>query len=108
MRWQEAGLAAALLLLLALFVREAAQTTGALEALSDRAQEISRAESESNHLWARQFTTDEWEGVDGWRHSISSERRTDVPLREWLDAHNRLVDEKIASKPLAYAPREQR
>ena len=88
-------------------VYEAHEARTELRHLHGSADEIAQAEREDNYLWQHATTTDEWTGRDGWQHAVTSELREKQTLRDWFDRQNQLVDAKIASKPLAFAPKEQ-
>jgi len=86
---------------------EASGTRSALDSLTASARDIALAEREDNYLWLHATTTDQWTGVDGGSHSVTTERRQGQNVRDWLDEQNKLVAAKIASNPLAYTPKER-
>ena len=99
-------IAVLLLVMMSLFIYEAHETRAELAALRGSAAEIAAAEREDNYLWLHATTTDDWVGLDGWHHGVTSEQRQGQTLRDWFDHHNQIVDAKIASKPLSFKPRE--
>lgn len=95
-------------LLLLVLAYEAHENRLSLEALAASGRYIAEAEREDNYMWLHQTTTDQWTGVDGGLHAVTTERRQSQSMRDWLDLQNQIVDAKIASRPLSYAPREVR